>query len=331
MAKKPTSKALTGDVIDVTSDIPELALVKSDVSAATSFFTGIAKFFAQAGDLEEAAKNRLVEARALVAPTTLDEDERIKTFVRSCSEERRAVETHWEVTALFSRFHKKLVAHRTRATEPLEEAARLGTVLHTRYKQEEERRAAAEQERLRLEAQFQARQALELELLELEAAALKAEDTSPDLSDRETRFVELYTGASFAANNGVTAARQAGFKNPDQSAVRLLSAPKVLAAIQAVRDAQTLRQQAEARRAAPVEVEVEEVKAQVSTKGDTTTWSGELLDEAAFINAVLEGKYGIPRDVLTVNRAKLNEYARSLHELLDRWPGVRAKKNTGIR
>ena len=43
-----------------------------------------------------------------------------------------------------------------------------------------------------------------------------------------------------------------------------------------------------------------------------------------------DGEHGIPLDCLQINTVKLNEYARSLHEQLDRWPGVRARKTTKV-
>ena len=56
------------------------------------------------------------------------------------------------------------------------------------------------------------------------------------------------------------------------------------------------------------------------------TWSAEVFDEAALIDAVINWHYGVPRDVLTVNAVKLSQYARSLHERVNLWPGCRAKE-----
>jgi hypothetical protein len=82
--------------------------------------------------------------------------------------------------------------------------------------------------------------------------------------------------------------------------------------------------------AKPLEVAPIDVAAANVTKigSDRNTWRGEVTDERALVAAVIAGGHGIPSDVLTVNQSKLTEYARSLHTLIDRWPGVRAVKTT---
>src|SRR5437773_4581794 len=62
-------------------------------------------------------------------------------------------------------------------------------------------------------------------------------------------------------------------------------------------------------------VDVPEVAMNVTraagTTSDRTTWSGELLDEQALINAILEGSdHSIPFDLLRIDTVKLNQYAR---------------------
>jgi hypothetical protein len=186
---------------------------------------------------------------------------------------------------------------------------------------------AEEQERLRQEAERKAREEREAELARMEAEALAKEEASTDLSDREEAFVTRY----MAIKDPERAAAFAGYKNPFQAATRLMSLPKVQTAIRERQEAIALRQQATARAAQPIEVEVEEVKANVSRGGggyERTTWTAEVLDEPAFIRAVIEGKSGIPLDVLTVNQTVLNSYARSLQSRLDLWKGVRAVKKT---
>lgn len=59
---------------------------------------------------------------------------------------------------------------------------------------------------------------------------------------------------------------------------------------------------------------------------DRTTWTGECFDVPALVKAVGMGL--VPADVLTVNQPVLNSYARSLHKLLDNWPGCRAISKT---
>jgi hypothetical protein len=59
---------------------------------------------------------------------------------------------------------------------------------------------------------------------------------------------------------------------------------------------------------------------------DRTTWTGEVTDLQALVDAVIAGT--VPRDVLMVNQPVLNGYARSMHALLNNWPGVRAVPKT---
>lgn len=62
---------------------------------------------------------------------------------------------------------------------------------------------------------------------------------------------------------------------------------------------------------------------------DRTTWSGECFDFPAFLAAYKAGI--VPEDAancFTWNQAALTEKARSLHSLLDKWPGVRAISKT---
>lgn len=125
-------------------------------------------------------------------------------------------------------------------------------------------------------------------------------------------------------------ARRAGYHNPAQAGRKLLTLVKIEMAIQAVREVEEIRRQAKAKRTAPLDYQpVEEVRPQVlKVPGamDRRTHSAELVDERLLIEAVLGGCHGIPSDILSVNPAKLNEYARSLQERISRWPGVRYKK-----
>lgn len=66
--------------------------------------------------------------------------------------------------------------------------------------------------------------------------------------------------------------------------------------LQAACRAETLRQHAAAVREMPVEAEViDEPAAQIDQSGDRTSRSAEVIDEAALIAAICEGKLGIPR------------------------------------
>jgi hypothetical protein len=78
---------------------------------------------------------------------------------------------------------------------------------------------------------------------------------------------------------------------------------------------------------------VQEVKPDIARAAgavDRTTWSAEILDEVAAVDAIIGGKHGMPRDLLMINPIKANEYARSLHKRMDLWPGMRARRKTGV-
>ena len=110
---------------------------------------------------------------------------------------------------------------------------------------------------------------------------------------------------------------------------RLMTYTKILDAIEGVKTAAERRRQAEAGKTMPVAVGDVSVPLQVATEG-RTTYRAEIVDEAAFIRAALSGSYGIPADCLTFNQAKVSEYARSMRQLIERWPGVRLVQTTKV-
>ena len=331
------SKAMIGEVLDKGVGVSEDEQLATTAGAAIrEFLKGVAGFFTTAQALERDARMTLTKAKDLKAPTSGDEDAKVQDLVREANLQKRTIEDHWKITSVVHVFHKRLVAARTRGTDCADEAATIGNLLHSTYKEAEVRRAREEEDRLRREAEEKARQARQRELDDLERAAVKAEESSPHLSDREEVFVGLFLGDPDRggdqrfAGNAQGAAAAVGFKDGIAAAARLMSSPKIQKAIKARQDADALRRQAEAKKAMPVEVEHQAVTPDVQRGGDRTTWTGEIRDGQAFIDAVFEGRHGIPRDVLRIDEVKLNEYARSMHELMDRWPGVRAKKNTKV-
>jgi hypothetical protein len=328
---KPAAAKGKAIVPEIVVDTEELQVATTEGGLVATFLKGLTEFFNRARDLEAGAKRTLEEARKWKAPTNGDQYKALVERVRAATAAKREIEEHWQITATVSRFHRRLTAARERGITLLDEATALGTQLHNAYAEQERRRAREEEDRQRREAEERARLDRERELARLDAAALDAEAQSADLSDREARFVDYYTGPY---PSPARAAQQAGYKNPDHAAAKLLSLDKILKAIEAKRDALRLREQAAAKRTAPVEIERVSVKADVA-KGDTSRWSADVFDAGLLIAAVLDPltrtRLGIPADVVTVDAVKLNEYARALHEQLDRWPGVRAKKTTSIR
>lgn len=338
MAKRQTATRSTPKDVDVIGEAlgasEDELMASQDGIAIRSWLQGIAGFFTTAKAIEAAALETRAAAVRLLPPTTADEDAAIQTFARKATADCKAAEEHWTVALLASRFHRRLVAARTRATQPLTEAREMATNHHNRYVEQERRRVAQEQERLRLEAERRAREDRERDLQQLEQQRLEAEAAAPDLSEREEAFVDAMTSAVSGWRGDATrCAQMAGFKEPVKAGARLLNMPKIQQAIQARRDALAARDQAAALRDQPLDIgPVEEVKPNVQ-KGsgyDRTSWTGEILDGQATLEAFRSGKFGIPADLFEVNQTKLNEYARSLQTRLDLWPGVRAKKKTSI-
>jgi hypothetical protein len=300
-----------------------------DLGTVRDFIRSIATFVKQGTALEATAVDTLARARLMAPPVDAATDEAVQVFIRESAAMKKQVETHWGITSTVHGFHKALVARRSRATTPLEEAATIGNNLHNRYVAAERTRVAIEQERVRREAEALAQQKRDLETARLEADAIKLEERSVSLSAREEQFVEFMA----RSGDGIGAARFAGYCDVAIASTRLLKTPKIVAAIDARHAAASLRSQAASMKAAPLEVEVEEVVANISRASgarDRTTWTAEILDEAAFIEAAIAGKYGIPRDLLRIDPVALNNYAVSMNERLNLWPGVRAKKTTRV-
>lgn len=328
MAKR---EAKAAEVIDVwRSEDEELAT--TDGRAIAGLVEQFRLFFRTAAALEDGARAMLIAALEIKPPTNAAEDVAVQKFIKKTTDDRKEIEAHWAITAVIHRFHRRLTSKRDVGAKALEEANTIGNKLHNAYVDAERRRAADQERREREEREFLAKQEREQELQRLEADAVAAEESSPDLSDRETMFVELFCGAnSLYTGRGQACAVAAGYKDPIATAARLLSSAKIQMSIKARTQAAAIRRQVAAKAAAPVEVEHVEVKPDISRAAgmsDRTTWTGEVLDEAAAIEAFRSGKHGIPGDLFMVNPTKANEYARALHERLDLWPGMHAKKNT---
>jgi len=305
---------------------PDVELVQVDGQAVARWVQNAALFFTEAKALETQAHRALAVAQGMKAPTTVLDDEQLQDQIRSWKAGEKQIEGHWTITSLLHNLHKRAVAYRERGSGAYKKAIDIGNTLHVQFKNAETRRIEEERRRQDRENEERARLEREAELERYEQQALQAESASADLSEREQEFVRL---VAYGFNSPVTSARSAGYKNPETIAPRLMAMPKIQVAIQALKDAQALRQQAEAVKKAPLLVE-EAIVPDAPTGGDRTTWTGEVISEVAFRNAAFEGTHGIPRDCFTVDKVKLNEYARSMRENLNRWPGVRAKSTTRV-
>jgi hypothetical protein len=328
---KANGKAKTGDVLPPIDD-QDVSVVVTDGGAVAAFIANAAMFFTDARHLEEQAKSTLIAARTLVEPTTQAADEDMQAFIRKASAGMKTVEKHWDICGVFFKMHRMLTARRGIGVQAYTDAAAIAQRHHNSYAEKERRRAAEETERRRVAAENAAREQRERELAAAEQQANDLEAASAELSDRERRFVDRLVNMNDVNPDVGLIAIGVGFKNGDVMGVRLMERPKIQAAIAAARQAKAIRTQVDAKRDAPLDVQVEIEKPAISRGGgggyDRTAHGAECVDEAALIAAVLSGKHGIPWDVLTVNATKLNEYGRSLQERINAWPGVRHTKKT---
>jgi len=337
MAKKPTVPVVTPVTVPVADDVIDTSLqvgAHTEVATLGSFLTNIAGFLTTARRLEDRALDTLDVAKQLRQPTSKDEDEAIVATVRQWTAERREATNHWDARSVVFSLHKRLIAAFQRADRPMEDAIALGTRLHNDWVAAEAQRVRLEEQRKRDAHEALEREARAAELRKLEEAALEAEASSPDLSERERVFVAAFVASSRHGASAGNAARAAGFKNPDATASRLLATPKVIAAFAAHDRAVELRQQAAAVIAKPIVIADVTVQPEVAASADRTTYRAELFDEGAFLAACLApgNPYRIPaRDLLTVKQAELTARARSMGEAINHWPGVRLISNTKIR
>lgn len=320
----------TPQVIDVGETAPtsEIELtVRSAGAMVGELMLKVGAFFRKAETLEERALATLEEAQRfkLKPPTTADEDLALQKFIVRTGVENKEIVEHWKITTAISKFHRTMTGKRGIAEKATDDANRIANDLHAAYVREEKRRVAAEEERLRREAEALEEQRRARELEALEAEAIRREEQAVDLTERERTFVDLY----LVRGDGKLAAAGAGYKEPAKNAARLLTLPKIQAAIQAKKAAAAVRQQAEALKREPLLVEpAQEVKTNVVKLPGTTergTHAGELLDEQLLIDAILSGRYGIPPRILKIDTSALNQEARDLKEQINKWPGVRYK------
>lgn len=337
VAKTKATKETPGDApasrfpaVDVLPAIAEeLALAPTVGSNLMTFFKDIAAFLTQASEWEKAAHGTLLAARALRRPTSQVEDEAVQRLIKRARDQKKGIVDGWDITSTLSGIHKRFVAHRQRPVGYLDEAITLATAQHNAYAEEERRRVELENERRRKLEEARAQEQRQKELEQLEKMALEQEAASPDLSEREARFVELF---AFGNNSAATAARSAGYKNPETIGERLAASAKIRSACDALLQAKILREQAAAVKDTPLEVgEVEQAKPEIGRAGtERTTWSAEIYDEAAFMKAYRAGVVAIPDDAARPDPVRLNQYAQGLHEQINAWPGVRARKKTGV-
>ena len=291
-----------------------------------AFLQGLLKFFSRATELEKAAVTTLARANALTVPADKAADAQVQDFIRTARADRKAIDEHWEITALVSRFHRKLMAKRAIGTEALQQAEARATRLHTTYVDNERVRAAEEQRRLQKIEDDKAEAKRQETLAEHEAQAVAAEEASLELSVRERDVVRLVLGGT----DWQRACAAAGYRDPVAQAARLKTSTKVQQALEAARTAAAIRTRIEIIKEIQATGDTVEVAPELN-KGDRTTWTARVVDleglrKAAFTDKTL----GIPLSLFVVDQAELNRWARSLEKQIELWPGVVATKNTTV-
>jgi hypothetical protein len=338
---------------------PDQAFVAEAGIAVRGFLNKLGAFFTEARALEAKATQTLGIAKELDkigTPATMAADEGVQLFIKSTNDQRKAAEEHWSITTKVSQFHRRLTARRAVTTDALEEANTIANKLHNSYVANEERRIAreADEKRRALEAEERRRREAEAEAAAREAERIELD--APEVKPRELAFINYYIAEMGRPGCDARAAQLAGYKSPADAAMKLLASPKIIAALEARRQADEIRRQQDAKARAPISVDVPREKPLVSRSAglsSRTRWGADVLDAQALTNAVfvnfgealaswigkpvpretvadfLKAYRGeIPRDVLAVDESAVRKYGESLHELIDRWPGVRHTKNT---
>jgi hypothetical protein len=335
MAKKTTT-VQRDDVLAPAEQKFDLDFVQSVGAGLIAWLKRAAEFITTANKYETRALQLLSEAQKLKLPKNGDEDAALQHTIQRYNQGKKTIEEHWNgnaaapgPAALLHRLHRRATAKRDVGINALTEASAIGNRLHVDYTAAERRRAEEERRREQERIDREAQEQRDRELAELEIIALRKEAESPDLSERERRFVDEY----LRTDNAIRAAQFAGYKDAAKQAQRLMMTVKIEKAIQALKDAAAIRAQQRAVRAEPLITEQVEVKPDVRKAAgatERTTRSAEITDPEAFIAAVFDGKLGIPRDVLMIDLVKMNQYARDLEPIVNRWPGVRVKRDTKV-
>lgn len=314
-AKAPTISPEMTEFVTLSSRLREL------LAKATEFFRG-------ARERETKALATLEDAKRLKAPKDAKADEGLQLWTKACINAKKENEAYWaDVTRGLDGLHRRAVAGRKRSVDPLDAAIKIGNELHNGFVDEAERKAKIEQDRIRKAAEDKAAEDRARELDELERLAVEGEQASAELSSRERAFAERMAalGPGEPMDGPAEAAAKAvGYRDPGKQAGRLLASVKVLEAIEGLRTAQAARSQAAAVSSVPVVASTPSVAPNVvkaSGVSRRTYYSAEITDPVALRAAVDAGK--VPADVLVFSQPKLNDYADSLKEGINAWPGVR--------
>ena len=276
----------------------------------------------------EAAEGIALRATTMLDVVDKESHELALNDLRRAKQIKRRIEEHWSrIKRNVDDLKRNLLDLERKDLEPVVAfiAARERQALD--YQNGEARRVREEEDRRRRIAEEQARNDREALLRKMEAEALKAEASSPNLSPREQVFVDVVSSGT----NWDLAAKQVGYKDPS-AGDRLMHTPKIIAAIESQRKARQIREQQQAERDRPLDVVTKEVvrqTAKVIGTRNTVTYSARVDDIGKVWAAVTDGK--ISREVFLCNEVWLNQQARQLKEAFEQvFPGCTLIKKEGI-
>lgn len=329
MAKKKQAARATSVPAEVLPAVPagvpdeEIQILQTDGGILGAFLGNWRQFFTRAREIEDTAQARLKEAKAFKVPTTEAQSKKLQTWTASNTREKGLAVEHWSLKASFNRLHRLIVAGEKRAVDAHEEARKVVVRLQEQYITNE-RRAREERDRQAREAdERRQREENERQANALEERALAAEAEMAGLSPRERTFVDTVAADPDAT---VAAAQAAGYRHPIEAAPKLMKQRKIQEAIAAAQRVQATRAQATATRDKPV-ASTAAPEAAPKTPKIRYTVSADVFDDAAFVAAVVEGKYGVPLNLLTVNQQAATLWVRTIPEaMVNLVPGIRVRK-----
>lgn len=254
-----------------------------------------------------------------------------KEFVKGAKQLGRAIDEHWRnITRRIDATKADLLKLKAQDLDPVEDAIKIASDVVLTFENAEAERVRIEQDRLRREAERQAQERRDREQAEQEAEALRLEAQSPKLSAREQEFIDQM----FIGGKGATVAAQlAGFKDPAETAARLMRTQKIVDAIATAKAAKEIRRQAEEQARKPLDVKpvakVASNTAHVHGVTSRTYYSAEVEDVDKLVDAVIAGT--APRSALMANQTALNEAAKGSPTLFEElYPGCRLVKRQGL-
>lgn len=308
------------------------AAVTEDAGRVVGFVDQLRQFWAHVTALEETAVAFETAASQRVPPTSRIEDAALVTEIKTAMDDRDRYLGEWGISTVLHRLHKAATAKRGIGESAYKRGLAALNGCHQAWERAEHERIHRERQRQQREHDARERAAKAEIEARLEAARQEAEDAASDLSERERGFVQLVWNGT----DKVVAARLVGYKDPEARATIVMASPKVKAALKALGEEASAKHQAAREQQELAATAYASVAAAEVAQASAVTISGEVIDAAAFVAAVLDPatreRLMIPCDVLTVAQGKLTEAVRRLpRSIVDQWPGIQVKDTKGVR